>query len=172
MVIIAKIYIGKFLGKLQKILKNLRIPICFEDILVNFSENQGNQTCHTLKHLNKEEPERFFINNKTTFVSGKFLHKFNYKGFALEIVEEKGISLCGQQVKITGVPGVFHSEKCLEVTNGNPKITKKMFLSSVIDNFNFELLKEREIFLVKIRTLQCEIKGLRIQTRIVKSKTL
>ena len=32
-----------------------------------------------------------------------------------------------------------------------------MFLSSVIDNFNFELLEVKEKFLRKVRTHQCEI---------------
>ena len=45
-----------------------------------------------------------------------------------------------------------------------------MFLSSVVDTLNFEPLKEREIFLMKIRTLQCEIQQLKIQTMIEISK--
>ena len=47
-----------------------------------------------------------------------------------------------------------------------------MFLSSVVDTLNFELLKEREIFSMKIRTLQCEIQQLKIQTTIELSKKI
>ena len=43
-------------------------------------------------------------------------------------------------------------------------------LSSFNDTLNFELLKERELFFLKIRTLQCEIQRLKIQTKIEKSK--
>ena len=60
-------------------------------------------------------------------------------------------------MKTTGVPGVFYSEESSELKTGNIKITMEMFLSSVVDTLNFELLKERKIFLMKIRTLQCEI---------------
>ena len=126
----------------------------FEDDLVNyFFENQIKQTCQTVKHFNKEDPLKIFGNNKTTFTSGKILHKNNYEDFALEILKEKTISLCGQQVKTTGVPGVFYSEECSELKNGNLKITMEMFLSSVVDTLKFEILNEREIFM-KIRTLQ------------------
>ena len=72
---------------------------------------QGEQTCQTIKHFNKEDPVKIFGNNKTTFISGKILHKNKYEDFALEILEEKAISLCGQQVKTTGVPGVFTPRK-------------------------------------------------------------
>ena len=69
-------------------------------------------------------------------------------------------------MKTTGVPGVFYSEKSLEVKIGNLKITMEMFLSSAVDIFIFEILKKREIILMKIRTLQCEIQRLKIQTMI------
>ena len=94
-----------------------------------------------------EDPVKIFGNNKTIFISGKILHKNKYEDFALEILEEEAISLCGQQVKTTGVPGVFYSEESSELKTGNLKITMEMFLSSVVDTLNFELLKEREIFL-------------------------
>ena len=68
------------------------------------------------------------------------------KDFALEISEEKAISLCGQQVKTTAVPGVFYLEESSELKTGKLKITMDMFPSSVVDTLNFELLKEREIF--------------------------
>ena len=117
----AKLYIGTIWGKLiQRSLlsfkdllgfsKTVFIKITyFEDDLVNyfFFENQGEQTCQTIKHLKKEDPVKFFGNNKTTFIRGKMLHKNRYEDFALEILEEKAISLCGQQVKTTGVTGVF-----------------------------------------------------------------
>ena len=48
----------------------------------------------------------------------------------------------------------------------------EMFLSSVVDTLNFELLKEREVLLMKIRTLQCEIQQLKIQTSIELSKNI
>ena len=47
----------------------------------------------------------------------------------------------------------------------------EMFLSSVVDTLNFEILKEREIFM-KIRMLQCEIQRLKIQTMIEISKNI
>ena len=80
--------------------------------------------------------------------------------------------LCGQQVKTTGFPGVFYSGENSELKTGNPKVTMKTFLSSIVDTFNFELLKERKVFLMKIRTLQCEIKRLKIQTMIEISKNI
>ena len=45
-----------------------------------------------------------------------------------------------------------------------------MNFSSVVGTFNFKLLKKREIFLMKIRTLQCEIQRLKIQTMVEISK--
>ena len=72
------------------------------------------------------------------------------------MLEEKEISLCGQQVKPTRVPGVFHSEESSEVKTGKLKVTIELFLSSVVDTINFEFLKER-IFLMKIRTLQWNV---------------
>ena len=71
-----------------------------------FFENKGKQTCQTIKHFNKKDPAKILGNNKTTFISRKLLHKNKYEDFAMEILEEKAIS-CGQQVKVTGVPGVF-----------------------------------------------------------------
>ena len=65
------------------------------------------------------------------------------KDFASDILEEKAISLCGQQVKTTGVPGVFYSKESSELKTGNLKITMEMFPSSVVDTLNFELLKEK-----------------------------
>ena len=116
----AKLYSGTIWGKLiQRNLLSLKDPLgfsktvflkttYFEDHLVNFFfENQGEQTCQTIKHFNKEDTVKFFGNNKTTFISGKILHKNKYEDFALEVLEEKAISLFGQQVKTTGVPGVF-----------------------------------------------------------------
>ena len=47
-----------------------------------------------------------------------------------------------------------------------------MFLSSVVDILNFELLKERESFLMKVRTLQCEVQRLKFQTLIEISKNI
>ena len=159
----AKPYIGTIWGKLiQRNLLSFKDPLgfsktvfikttYFEDVFVNyFFENQGEQTCQTIKHFNKEDPVKFFGNNKTTFISGKILHRNKYEDFALEILEEKAISLCRQQVKTTGVPGVFYSEASSELKTGNLKITMEIFLSSVVDTLNFELLKEREIFLWKL----------------------
>ena len=94
-----------------------------------------------------EDPVKIVDNNKTTIISGNILHKNKYEDFALEILEEKAISLCGQQVKTTGVPGVFYSDERSELKNGNLKITMEMFLSSIVDTLNFELLKERKGFL-------------------------
>ena len=135
-----------------------------------FFENQGEQTCQTINHLNKEDPVKIFDNNKTTFISGKILQKNKYEDFALGILEEKAIRVCGQQVKTTGVLGAFYSEESSELKTGNLKINMEMFLSSVVDTLKFELLKEREFFLMKIRTLQCEIQRLNIQTMIEMSK--
>ena len=50
-------------------------------------------------------------------------------------------------MKTTGVLGVFYLEESSELKTGNLKITMEMFLSSDVDTLNFELLKEREIFL-------------------------
>ena len=66
----------------------------FEDDLVKyFFEHQGEQTCQTIKHFNKEDPVKIFGNKKTTFISGKILHKDKYEDFALEKLEEKAISV-------------------------------------------------------------------------------
>ena len=81
-------------------------------------------------------------------------------------MEEKAISLCGQRVKPTGVPGVFYYEESSKLNTCKLKVTMEMFLSSVVDTLNFELLKEREIFLMKFRNLQCEIQRLKIKTMI------
>ena len=120
----------------------------FEDDFVNYLfENQGEQTCLTIKQINKENPVKFFGNSKTTFISGKTLHKNKYEDFALEILEERSISLWGQQVKTIGIPGVFYSEESSELKTGNLIITGEMFLSSVVDTLNFQFLKEKAIFL-------------------------
>ena len=153
----AEIYIRIIWGKLiQRKLLSFKDPLgfsktvfiettYFEDDLINyFFENQCEQTCQAIKHFNKEDPVKISGNNKTNFISGKILHKNKYEDFALKILEEKTISLCGQQVKTTGVPGVFCSEERSELKTGNLKITMEMFLSSVNDILNFELLKERE----------------------------
>ena len=161
MMINAKLYVGIIWGKLlQRNLLSFKDPLGFpksvffktthfEDDLVNyFFENQGKQTFQTIKHLNKEDLQKFqkfFGNNNATFISGKFLHKNKYEDFTLEILEEKAI-LCGQQVKVTGVSGVFYSEKSSELTTVNLKMTMEMFLSSIIDNFNFEIFEERDFF--------------------------
>ena len=84
----AKLYIGTIWGKLiQRNLLSFKDPLgfsktvfirttCIEDVLVNyFFENQGEQTNQTIKHFNKEDPVKFFGNNETTFISGKFLQK-------------------------------------------------------------------------------------------------
>ena len=61
----------------------------------------------------------------------------------------------------TRVPGVFYSEKISELTTGNLKITMELFISSIIDNY-----------IMDIRTLQCEIQQLKIQTMIEISKNV
>ena len=179
----AKLYIGTVWGRLlQKKLLSFRDPLGFpktvfiktthfEDDLVNYLfENQGKQTYQTIKHFNKEDPAKVFGVNKTTFISGKILHKNKYEDFALEILEEKAI-LFGQHVKVTGVPGIFYSKKFSELTTVNLKINIETFLSSIIDSFNFEIFEEREFFM-KIRTLQCENQQLSIQTIIEISKNV
>ena len=90
---------------------------------------------------------KFLVTTRPLLSAEKILHKNKYEDFALQILVEKAISLCGQQVKTTGVPGVFYSEESSELKTGNLKITMEMFLSSVVDTLNFELLKEREFFL-------------------------
>ena len=120
----------------------------FADDLVNYCfENQGEQTCQTIIHFNKENPANIFGNNKSTFISAKILHKNKYEDFELQILDEKAISFCGQQFKIIRVPGLFYSEESSELKTNNLKTTMEIFLSSFIDTFNFELLKEKEIFL-------------------------
>ena len=108
-----------------------------------------------------------FLVTTSQFISRKTLHNDKYENFALEILEEKAISLCGQQVKLTGVSGVCYSKKNSEL---NLKIIIEMFLSRVIDTFNFQHLKENKIYLMKIRTLQCEIQRQKDQTVIQISK--
>ena len=154
----AKLYIGTIWGKLiQRNLLSFKDPLGFpktvliktthfeDDIINYFFENQDKQTVQTIKHFNKEDPAKIFGINLTTFISGKILHKNKYKDFALKILEEKVI-LRGQQVKVTGVPGVFSSKKSSELTTVNLKITIEMFLSSIIHSFNFEIFEEREFF--------------------------
>ena len=46
-----------------------------------------------IKHFNNADPVKIFGNNKTTFISGKNLHKNKFEDFALEILEEKAISV-------------------------------------------------------------------------------
>ena len=111
-----------------------------------FFENQGEQTCQTIKHFHNEDPEKIVGNNKTTFVRQKILHKSKYEEIASENLEKKAISLLGQQVKINGIPDVFYPEENSELKTSNLKVTKELFLSSVIDTFEFKLLKEREFF--------------------------
>ena len=132
----------------------------FEEDLNYFFEIQGEKTCQTTKNFNKD-PAKIFGYNKTSFISRKILHKNKYEDFALQNLEEKAISLCGQQVKTTGVPGVFSSEEISELKTDNLKIIMEIFLSGVVDTFNSEL--QREISLMKIRTLQSEIQRLKIQ---------
>ena len=135
-----------------KLLKKLLKTTYFENDLLNyFFENQDEQKCQTIEHFNKEDPamvtarlfSKIFDNSKTTYISGKTSHKNKYEDFELSFLEEKAISLCGQQVQITGVHDVFHSEESLELKIRNLKITVELFLSSVIDTLNFELLKEK-----------------------------
>ena len=57
--------------------------------------------------------------------------------------DHKAISLCGQQVTTTGVLGVISSEEISELKTDNLKMTMEIFLSGVVDTFNFELLKEK-----------------------------
>ena len=141
----AKLYIGIIWGKLiQRNLLSFKDPLGFsktvfikttyfeDDLVNNCFENQGKQTCQTIKHFNKEDPVKIFGNNKTTFISEKILHKNKYEDFALEILEEKAISLFGQQVKTTGVPGVFYSKESSELKTGNLKITMEMFLQALL----------------------------------------
>ena len=74
-----------------------------------------------IKHINKEHSAKNFGNNKITFISGKMLYKNKYEDFALKILEEKAISLCGKQVKTIGIPDVFYSEESSELKTGNLK---------------------------------------------------
>ena len=46
-----------------------------------------------MKYFNEEGPAKNFGNNKTTFISGKLLHKNEYKKFAIDILEETAISI-------------------------------------------------------------------------------
>ena len=171
-------YREQFGGKpLQRKLLSFKDPLGFpktvfikttqfeDDLVIYVFENQGKQTCQNIKLITNEDPAKIFGNNKTTFISGKILHKNKYEDFAMEILEEKAI-LGGQQVKVTGVPGVFYSEKSSELR------TMEMFPSSIIDSFNFKIFEEREFIFMKIRTLQCEIQRLRIQTMVEISKNV
>ena len=84
-VIISKINIGKIWGKLlQRNLLNFKDPLGFsetvffqkpiyKDDLVNFLKIKL-----TIKQFSRGNLQRFFVNNNTTFISGKFLHKNKY----------------------------------------------------------------------------------------------
>ena len=100
-VFITKIYIRPIWGQLlQRNLLNFKDPpvllktvfiktTYFEYVLVNyFFENQGEQTCQTIKHFKKEYLAKIFGNNKTTFIIGKFLQKQIWK-FCIKNVREK-----------------------------------------------------------------------------------
>ena len=125
----AKLYIETNWGKLiQRNLLSFKDPLGFpktvfvkttlfeDDLVIYFFENQYKQTCQTIKNVNKEDPAKIFGNNKTTFISCKISHKNKYEDFALEILEEKAI-LCGQQVKVTGIPGVFYFREKFRTKN-------------------------------------------------------
>ena len=98
-VIHAKIYIRTIWVLLGNLL-NYKDPLGFSKIvlikitdfegnLVNyFFGNRGEQTCQTIKHFNKEDPAKIFGNNKTPFISEKFLQKNKFEDSALEILEE------------------------------------------------------------------------------------
>ena len=122
----------------------------FEDNLVKyFFENQSEQTWQTIKHFNKvirRTLKKFLVTTRPILSAEKILHKIKYEDFALELSEEKSISLCRQQVETTGVPGVFYSEESSKLKTDNLKISMEMFFSGVVDTFKFELLKERIIF--------------------------
>ena len=122
----------------------------FEENLVNyFFENQCEQTWQTIKHFNKvirRTLEKFLVTTRPIISAEKFLHKIKYEDFALEFSKEKSISLCRQQVKTTGVPGVFYFEERSELKTDNLTISMEMFFSGVVDTINFELLKKRIIF--------------------------
>ena len=98
----------------------------------------------TIKHFNKEDTAKTLVTRPLLSAEKFYIKK--YGDFALEILEEKAISLCGQQVKITRAPEVYYSEESSELKTGNLKITMEMFPSCVVDTFNFNILKEREIF--------------------------
>ena len=78
--------------------------------------------------------QKFLVTTRPHLSAETFYTKNKYEDFALETLEEKAI-LCGQQLKVTRVPGVFYSEKNSELTTVNLKITLEMFLSSIIDSF-------------------------------------
>ena len=63
-----------------------------------------------------EDPAKFFGNNKALSAAKNF---YIIKFKKLEVLEEKAVSLCEQQVKIT--PSVFNSKKRSELTTGNLK---------------------------------------------------
>ena len=120
-IINAKLYIGTIWGKLlQRNLLSFKDPLGFsktvsiktthfeDDLVSYFFEIQGKQTCQTIKHFNMEDPAKILVTTRRHLSAEKCLHKNKYEDFALEILEEKAI-LCGQQEKVTGVPGVFYS---------------------------------------------------------------
>ena len=87
--------------------------------------------------------QKFLVTTSILLSAKKVYKKNKYEDFALEILEEKVISLRGQQVKPIGVPGVFYSEESSELKTGKLKATMEMFLSSVVDTLNFEFLREK-----------------------------
>ena len=58
---------------------------------------------HTAKIFKKNDPVKNFGNKKTTFISGKHLHKNTIEDSARKILEAKAV-LCRQQVRTTGTP--------------------------------------------------------------------
>ena len=95
-VINAKIYNGTIWSKLlEQNLLNFKDPLVFsktvfikttyfENNLVIFFDNQGEQTGQTITHFNEEDPAKIVGNNKTTFISGKILSLKNDYVFTMK----------------------------------------------------------------------------------------
>ena len=91
-VINAEIYIGTIWGKLiQRNLLNFKESLgfsktvlmqttYFEDNLVKYLfENQGEQTCQTIKHFSKEDPAKFLLTTRPLLLAEKFHTKTKMK---------------------------------------------------------------------------------------------
>ena len=119
-VINAKIFIGTIWGKLLKrnllnfkdhLVFSITVFIntkSFEDDLVNFFlKIKASKQVKRSNTLSRRTLQKFLVTTKYFCQRKKFYTTTYMKIFAVEILDEKTVSLCRQQVKAAGVPVVF-----------------------------------------------------------------